>query len=162
MDLTPLTMVVDGHGVLFSACDLHYFKRGIHIKKWAGRTSYVCSGVGSIGIHRIILGLSKGDDLQVDHINRNGLDNRRENLRVCTHQQNQMNRPSRGGSSSYKGVDWRTSHNKWRASIKLNQKKKFLGHFQTELEAAQAYDAAAIILHGEFALLNFPRASLSI
>ncbi len=87
--------------------------------------------------------------LQVDHINHDTLDNRRENLRICTEQQNKMNRrPERGAMSKYKGVC--PKKGKWRAVLC----RKELGMFDTEIEAAIAYNNAAFEKFGEFAYLN--------
>lgn len=95
-------------------------------------------------------------DEEVDHINHNKLDNRKENLRLCIHQQNSFNKtkPKRvkPTSSKYKGVY--SVRNKWRAIITLNNKKRHLGYFNTEEEAALAYNIKAKELFGEFACLN--------
>jgi len=93
----------------------------------------------------------------VDHINRNGLDNRRCNLRIGTIAQNAMNkRGQRNASSRFKGVTWSHHVSKWVASINEGGKRRHLGCFVSEIEAALAYDAAARILHGDWACLNFP------
>lgn len=91
-----------------------------------------------------------------DHIDGNGLNNRRSNLRAATHAQNIRNGRSRGGTSQFKGVTWYPPSRRWRAAIMLNGKYNHLGYFADEAEAARAYDAAALRLHGEFARLNFP------
>lgn len=93
--------------------------------------------------------------LYIDHINSDGLDNRRSNLRICTKQQNNMNqRPQVGKSSVYKGVTWRTRDKIWAAQIHINKKTIHLGHFKLETDAARAYNEAAKIYFGEFAKLN--------
>ena len=95
--------------------------------------------------------------LVCDHINRNGLDNRKKNLRNCTMQENLLNSaPKRNARSKYKGLSWKKKTKKWSACIKRAGIYKHLGYFESEIEAAKAYDAAAKILHGEFAYLNFP------
>ena len=112
-------------------------------------------------MHRCIIKVPPG--MVIDHINHNGLDNRRANLRIATHAQNRRNtrkcRPKT--ASKYKGVTWNTTLNKWRAQITINGKRLSLGCFQDEIQAAKAYDKAAQKLHGEFAALNFtaPRSS---
>jgi hypothetical protein len=103
-------------------------------------------------MHREVLCLS-GDEL-VDHRNRDGLDNRKANLRIASASQNQGNRTKRhDNTSGYKGVTWDSERKKWRATI---QERK-LGRFDSPKEAARAYDEAALELWGDFALLNFPR-----
>src|SRR3990167_8684300 len=88
-------------------------------------------------MHSVILPAQEG--MRVDHINRNSLDNRRENLRVCTHRQNLWNRPkSENNTSGFKGVSWEKRRNKWRASICKNYKQYSLGEFFTKEEAALA------------------------
>ena len=95
----------------------------------------------------------------VDHINGDRLDNRRFNLRLCTNQQNQMNKTKRVGSSSrFKGVYFQKTSRKWVAAIQKDRKLKHIGLFSDELDAARAYDAAAKEAFGEFAWLNFPTA----
>jgi len=106
-----------------------------------------------ITMHRVIMNTRPG--LHTDHINRDGLDNRRENLRECTHSQNHMNRIShRGSSSQYKGVSWHSRDKIWQASIRINKACTYLGSFHSEIEAAKVYNAAAEKLFGEFSNLN--------
>ncbi len=109
-----------------------------------------------LSMHRLILNAPKG--LFVDHINHNGLDNRKKNLRLCTHLENLRNaRPRKGGSSKYKGVCWEKAKKRFRAKIQHNRKGIHLGYFKNEIEAAKAYDRKAVELFGEFAYLNFPQ-----
>ena len=109
-----------------------------------------------MSMHRFVTGASGGRRVVVDHINGNGLDNRRENLRICTNQQNQGNAKARRGSSQFKGVS--RKGNRWIAYIQFNRKFRSLGSFESEHDAALAYDAAALECFGEFAALNFPEA----
>lgn len=103
---------------------------------------------------RFIMGYPKG--LTVDHINGNGLDNRRCNLRLATQSQNAKNRRKNYNSRSlYKGVTFHTQRNRWLARIQNNKRKVSLGLYGSQEEAARAYDAAAKELHGDFAKLNF-------
>ena len=109
-------------------------------------------------MHRYILNCPKGKD--VDHKNHNGLDNRESNIRICTNSQNQQNqRPCRGGSSKYKGVSFRKDTNRWTAHIKNGGKLINLGNYGTEIEAAKIYDAKAQELFGEYACLNLQGSS---
>ena len=91
----------------------------------------------------------------VDHINHDEIDNRIDNLRSCTCQQNQMNRRSnKNTTSKYKGVYWLKKNNKWATQIQIDKKVKNLGYFQNEKDAAIAYNKAAQKHYGEFAYLN--------
>ena len=108
----------------------------------------------TLGMHRLILGLTD-PKIQADHINHNGLDNCRSNLRICTQQQNLMNKSSHKNSTSkYLGVSWHKRDNKWRSNIGFNGKIIYLGYFTNEKDAAKAYNTKAIELFGEFANLN--------
>ena len=114
-----------------------------------GKKYYRCA------MHRVVT--EAPDGMFVDHINRNGLDNRSRNLRIVTPQQNSWNtRQGRGqGSSEYKGVSWNKEKRKWRANIHIDNRLKCLGCFEDEKEAAAAYDRAAKKHRGEYAFLNF-------
>lgn len=107
----------------------------------------------TIYLHRSLI---ECDSLIVDHINLNSLDNRKQNLRVSNKSQNISNQKKRKSktSSKYKGVGWNKQRNKWKATICKNYKIYHLGFFSKELEAARAYNRAAVELHGEFACLN--------
>ncbi|MHA2067868.1 MAG: HNH endonuclease, partial [Candidatus Thorarchaeota archaeon] len=110
-----------------------------------------------IRMHREIIKVPDG--MFVDHINHNGLDNRKANLRLATRAQNNYNRRrfrSPGSNSKFKGVSWSRYRNLWRARIGVNGKRKNIGYFQSQIEAAKAYDKAAKKYHKEFAVLNFP------
>jgi hypothetical protein len=107
-----------------------------------------------IYLHRFIL--NAPDGVEVDHWNGDGLDNRRENLRLCSHAENVRNsRPHARGTSSYKGVHLHRASGKWAVEIQVNEKRRFIGLFGDETEAAKAYDAAARASHGEYAYCNF-------
>lgn len=110
-------------------------------------------------MHRFMAGLSDRN-IQVDHIDCNKLNNQKSNLRPASNSQNQRNTVSRG-ASMYKGVSWCNTYKKWRAAIKSFGVSFHIGMFVVEIEAAKAYDAAAIIHHGEFARLNFPKRNLT-
>ena len=106
-------------------------------------------------MHRLIMNSPTG--FMVDHINHNGLDNRKKNLRIVTPQQNTWNaRPFKDqGKSKYKGVSWEKKYKKWKANICIENKLKHIGYFDNEKEAAEAYDTAAKKHRGEYAFLNF-------
>ena len=105
-------------------------------------------------MHRLIAGAPQG--AFVDHIDGNGLNNTRANLRLVTAKQNNMNR--RGvcaASSQFKGVTWNKAKGKWQAAIRSDGRSKHLGLFSQERDAARAYDCAAVVAFGPFAKPNF-------
>lgn len=111
------------------------------------------SGFGTQRMHRLILDASRF--FEVDHIDGDGLNNIRSNLRLATRTQNSRNR--RGtGYNGLKGIAIHKFSGLWQAKIRANAKQIHLGYFKTPEAAAHAYDAAARQYHGEFARLNFP------
>lgn len=117
---------------------------------------YVASGKSnSLLLHRVITEAPPG--MVVDHINGDGLDNRRCNLRVCTYAQNLANRGrSRHSASPYKGIS-KDRRGNWRASVGPSTRRyRVSGSFKTPEEAAAAYDILAVLTYGEFACVNFP------
>lgn len=106
-------------------------------------------------MHRLILGL-KTRLIHADHINSNGLDNRRSNLRTCTAAENNRNRGAyKNNRVGFKGVSETVPGKRWNARITIDKKLISLGSFHTPELAARAYDRAARLYHGEFANLNF-------
>jgi hypothetical protein len=98
-------------------------------------------------MHKLITGWP-----MTDHANGNGLDNQRSNLRPATRAQNSHNQRSQGGSSSrHKGVTWHRQVRKWQAAIKVDGKHRYLGCYESEEDAARAYEAAALEAWGEYA-----------
>ncbi len=107
-----------------------------------------------IFMHRQIMNAQPGQE--IDHINHDGLDNRKRNLRFCTHAQNMQNRRKVPNTSSkYKGVTWDKKKGKWMAIIMKEGRNNFLGYFTSEVAAARAYDKKALELFEEFSCLNF-------
>jgi len=129
-----------------------------HLKSKKTNTSYArCTKTKKLA-HEIILGKKPG--LVIDHINRNGLDNRRTNLRHVTQSQNKLNsKQYKNNKSGFRGVWFDKNHNKWRASITVDGKAIKLGSFvdseRGKEQAAKAYDKAAKKKFGKFAQLNF-------
>jgi hypothetical protein len=108
-----------------------------------------------VSLHRFLV--DAPENLVVDHRNHNTFDNRKENLRICTQKQNNKNRGkvrNKTTSSSYLGVYFDKTTNKYKAAIKADRKTIPLGYFSNEEDAAEAYNKAAIEFHGEFANLN--------
>ena len=102
-------------------------------------------------MHKLITGYAR-----TDHINHDGLDNRRSNLREATVAQNCYNRRLRSDArSAYKGITWVPRNNRWIARITVDGKVRHLGTFRSEIAAALAYDDAAMKLHGKYAYMNF-------
>lgn len=124
-----------------------YIYKGGHTF-YAGRWPHII-------MHRVLLGVTDRRRL-VDHIDRNGLNNQRSNIRACNYSENSMNsKPEAGSTSRFRGITFdATRKRKWRVRIAKQGIRKFIGHFETEEEAALAYNEAAIIIHGEFASLN--------
>ncbi len=152
----PLTR---GLYALVDASDYEWLCR----HKWSvhdtgpGKAQYAVRGCKGrkIFMHRQIMQPPLG--MVVDHINRNGLDNRRANLRNCTRQQNLQNRYWRAGRSKYRGVC--PQGDKWMATVGYNNQTIYLGLFETEIQAAKARDQKAKQLAGPYAYLNFPEES---
>lgn len=122
---------------LIDLADAEYAER----RWWESGTGYAVGRRDGriVRLHRELLGLSFGDGLQVDHINRNRLDNRRSNLRVTDMQGNAENRGSVPGSTSqYRGVVWAPWAKRWRAQSKMAGKHHHLGYFEREEDAAEA------------------------
>lgn len=124
-----------------------YAKRAVRVDGGGQRT---------LRMHAAVTGWDR-----TDHIDGDGLNNQRGNLRRSTGQQNRRNsRSSAGSSSQYKGVSWHPT-GKWQANIGTSPKVvKYLGRFASEVDAARAYDKAALALFGEFARPNFPKAGI--
>lgn len=107
-------------------------------------------------MHRLILGLVRGDGKLTDHRNHNGLDNYIKNLRICNNSQNHHNQlPTLNAKSKYKGVGWFKRGKKWCARIYTNGKHYHIGYFDNEIKAARAYDKKARELFKEYAYTNF-------
>ena len=127
-----------------------------------GTKPYALNGDRDKSIHRIVMNAPKGMD--VDHINGDPLDNRRENLRLVTNQQNQWNTgPRVNNTSGYKGDAWNKRNKKWQAQVRYTCEEtgknclKYLGLYGDKEEAREAYDRWVIANCDEFAYLNFPR-----
>jgi maltodextrin utilization protein YvdJ len=137
---------------------INQFKWNVRIVKntqYAKRSDRL-SSPKTIQMHREIMRCP--ENMMVDHINGNGLDNRKENLRICTRSNNLMNskKPNMKTTSKYKGVNKikNAKKKKWRAEIRLNRQAIQLGSFETEELAAIAYNEGALKYFGEFARLN--------
>jgi len=113
------------------------------------RCCYVRASTGEY-LHRLIC---EGEE--IDHINGDGLDNRRANLRAVPHRLNMANQQSHGGSSRFKGVCWDRARGRWTVGIKVDGIRRNLGRYDDEEEAAKVYDAEAILVWGPHARLNF-------
>ncbi len=157
-----MTKMVPIYGGAFALVDDEDFPV-ISAKAWhmsggyAHHTAPRSSGNRNVFMHRLIA--QPLSEQEVDHINGDKLDNRKANLRVCNHHNNNRNVGKRlNTSSQYKGVHLSKDrkHKPWRAYIGVNRKTIHLGRYPTEHEAALAYDRAARKYHGEFARLNFP------
>ena len=130
----------------------HAHKEGTSF--YALRFSYSPGGKRiCIRMHREILKPPR--EMQCDHIDHNGLNNYRENLRICTSLQNHMNRQlNKNSTSGLKGVHWNKRCKKWQVRMQINNKRKSVGYFLNKEEAGKAYDGMAKKYFGEFAHLN--------
>ena len=117
--------------------------------KYASRGAWVDGKATTQKMHRLIMG--DADGLLIDHINRNGLDNRRSNLRFCTAAQNAWNVSERTtNTSGFRGVDYHKLSQKWQARTSKNGQREYIGCYDTMEEAMSAYRQAVMVLHGEF------------
>lgn len=147
--LTKVIPLTQGKNAIVDVEDYEWLSR----RKWHyAKVGYAASDGGRIYMHRLIGNPS--EMAYIDHINGDKLDNRRVNLRVCTHAQNNMNQRKTKGKSKYKGVCWLGRLNKWRAYIVKDRKQYYLGLFKSEEDAATAYNMAALRHFREFAKLN--------
>jgi len=120
---------------------------------YAARRKGVKPNEKIILMHREIVQTPKG--METDHINRTRLDNRRKNLRVCTTQQNQMNKSiQKNNTSGFTGVSWSKKASKWTATIKLNRKTAYIGQFDNKEDAIKERRVKELELFGEFSSLN--------
>lgn len=140
-------MIDDGDFEAVSKYKWHYSSG------YAKRNGMVHGKKRILRMHHMIVPLRDG--FMIDHKNGDGLDNRRDNLRLVTKSQNMMNMATTVASKSgYKGVSWHKYANKWRAYIVKNYRQINLGLFDDKLDAVRAYNQAAKIYHGEYARLN--------
>lgn len=131
-----------------------------HYRWYVNSGGYAVSSVNKINdkalfMHRLIMKIPEVSELQVDHINKMTLDNRKINLRVCTKSENSCNKDGLFRTSKYKGVSWYKNAKLWRSHICYNNERYMLGYFKNEIDAAIAYDNKAKELHKGYAVLNF-------
>lgn len=161
---TTQIVLPTGEVALIDTADLPLVRNIAWFAQPGKTTVYVAAAVRqgtgpqrNIQLHRFLLGFPQSD---VDHRDCDGLNNRRRNLRLATDSQNLANarKTTRNTSSRFKGVSFGKSltQRRWQANIRKDRKLIYLGLFDTEEDAAHAYDAAALIHFGEFARLNFP------
>jgi hypothetical protein len=141
---------------LMNQCKWHsHIENGTH---YAERSISVNGKRRILRMHRVILGLTYKDGIIVDHINRNGLDNRKINLRIATYSMNSLNcKKYKTSSSGFRGVHWRDRDNLWEIYITVNKKLQYCGRSPNPITAAMIYDCAAIRHYGKDAITNFPR-----
>lgn len=143
------TIIDDESYCYFENHSWHVTKQGYVARRY----TYAKGKTKIILIHRIIMNCPSG--LMVDHINRNSLDNRKSNLRICNKSQNAANsKIASNNTSGYRGVKWSKIGKKWMSSIRVMGKDIYLGYFFNKLDAARTYNKAAEKYFGKFAYLN--------
>jgi len=157
-------LLTQGKSTIVDSKDFNYLNQFKWYFMGNGRSNYAvrshCSKNGkhsTIFMHRVILERQgiKLEGMETDHINRNGLDNRRENLRMVTVSQNQQNSTKKiNNKSGYKGIVFRSDVKKWRAQIGIDGKPQSLGYFKDKIQAAIVYNETAKKLFGEYANIN--------
>lgn len=157
MELVIIRRDGSRHVVLFDEADADIInKHSWHV--WTSplsKTFYAATNITTDGkrrpvlMHRLLIG-----EKWIDHIDRNGLNNQRINLRPASRSLQSHNQPARVGTSRYRGVYWDKTRSSWSARLKVDGKTKFLGRFSSEEDAAEAYDRAALAAYGADALVN--------
>jgi len=155
----PLTQ---GHEAIIDAEDVSLVEGYNWYARQDGLTAYAIRNSGlrpnsyTVLMHRVITSADCGT--MVDHVDGDGLNNRRQNLRFATAQQNQQNqRKTANCASKFKGVTFHKPSQKWIARIRISGHLHYIGQFLDEDSAARAYDERAVSVAGEFAHLNFER-----
>jgi hypothetical protein len=130
-----------------------YAIKGSTIYFYARRTPFK-DGQHKISMHRQILNFP---DKIIDHVNRNGLDNRKSNLRLCSKSENRINcKKHKNNTSGFRGVSWHPLIKKWQVRIQHNNISVHIGYFSEKIQGAKSYDKKAIEFFGKFVVLNFP------
>ncbi len=150
-DVTQI-LLRDGKTAIIDSADIQKVEGFTWFSVSSKGKSYVCA-YPKVKMHRLLLEATIG--VTVDHVNGDGLDNRRQNIRLATQTENTRNVRYRGGTfSGYKGVTPIRHTGKWQAAITISGKKEYLGSYACRHEAAKAYNIKAIEYFGEFANLN--------
>jgi hypothetical protein len=132
------------------------YKWRVNSQGYAYRNDWNGGRQRKLYLHRAIMGIANMTrGVEVDHIDGDRLNNRRNNLRLCTRGHNNAARRKQAGSSKFRGVTWAKDKQRWQAQIGFRGKNIVLGRFKTEEEAARAYDKEARKLYGDFARPNF-------
>ncbi len=133
--------------------DLENIEKCKKIRWFSGAKGYVMGGINSIHLSHFIMNHKSNRRIYVDHINRNPLDNRKNNLRLALPRENIINRNRKGNVTKFIGV-YSNSKNRFKVLISVNNKRIYLGNFKTKEEGAKVYNEAAIKYNGKFAILN--------
>lgn len=151
--------LTQGKVALVDDCDYEYLSQWKWRPQKMGNTTYVLRrgprpARQVILMHRVIMDAGQGQ--LIDHRDHDGLNNQRGNLRFCSRVQNMVNSKKRASvSSEFKGCSFDNTRKKWAAQISVNGKNIHLGRFNNPIDAARAYDTAAVKYYGEFASTNF-------
>ena len=155
-DGTCFIILTQGEVAMVDPEDFEELNKHVWCAHRNGRSIHVCRRVGRqvIWMHRVIMKAPKG--MIVDHIDGNGLNNRKCNLRICTREQNSFNVQPRGGACGFKGVAYDKRSGKYKATIGYRYDHIEIGQFDDPVDAARARDMVARELQGEHAWLNLP------
>lgn len=150
----------NGNG-LYALVDRDDFSRVNSYKWFLAKDGYALASIYRDGkrttcrMHRFIL-YNPPKNILIDHINFNPLDNRKDNLRKCSHLENSIHRRTpKTNTSGYRGIWWDKNWKKWRVGIRINGKRKYLGAYLDKIKAAKIYDNAARKYFGDFSVTNF-------
>jgi hypothetical protein len=155
VNATAEIILNDGSNVVIDADDMELLGKHSWYAHYIKGSCYAQTSTRgrAVSMSRLIMNEPVG--MEVDHVNHDTRDNRKENLRICSHRQNMMNQAKqKGRSSQFKGVSWNKGRKLWKAYIWGDNRQELLGYFVREEDAASVYDKKAQELFWTYAQLN--------